>query len=286
MGKRCFGNTQPKGFAERSFFLNGKKFCLRGGEEHRSLKLSEVKRYTQLADHYVYTESSSKSRSGGLQQMGIKNKVVPVYSIPEAGNRCHVMILDTYFSKLPSSAFVNDNFYLQPLPSIPKDDKKPWFGVVPVCRNTLGSMVKDICKEGNIAGNKTNHSLRATGTSSMFEAGVPEKIIQERTGHLSLTGLRQYERTTVEQQRAVCKVLAADTKAAFCASSQAKTTHTTTVTPCPPSQMNFSGCSVVIYQGTQPPLPQPPLPQPLLPQPPLPHPELANFDLDTFMKDL
>ena len=56
----------------------------------------------------------------------------------------------------------------------------------------------------------------------MFEAGVPEKIIQERTGQLSLTGLRQYERTTVEQQRAVCKVIAADTKAAFCASCEAK----------------------------------------------------------------
>ena len=138
----------------------------------------------------------------------------------------------------------------------------------------------------------------------MFEAGVPEKIIQERTGHLSLTGLRQYERTTVEQQRAVCKVLAADTKAAFCASSEAKTTHTT-MTPCLPSQMNFSGCSVVIYQGTQPslpqpllpqpPLPQPPLlqpsllqppfPQPSLPQPPLPHPEQAIFDMDAFLKD-
>ena len=89
--------------------------------------------------------------------------MVPVYSTPEAGNQCHVMILDTYFSKLPSSAFVNNNFYLQPLPSSPKVDKKPWCGAVPVGRNTLGSMVKDICEEGDIAGNKTNHSLHATG---------------------------------------------------------------------------------------------------------------------------
>ena len=32
---------------------------------------------------------------------------------------------------------------------------------------------------------KTNHSLRATGTSAMFHAGVPEKIIRDVTGHRS-----------------------------------------------------------------------------------------------------
>jgi len=33
-----------------------------------------------------------------------------------------------------------------------------------------------------------NHSLRATGCSRLFEAGVPEKVIQQWTGHLSLQG--------------------------------------------------------------------------------------------------
>ena len=32
----------------------------------------------------------------------------------------------------------------------------------------------------------TNHSLRATSTTLMFKGGVPEKLIQERTGHRSL----------------------------------------------------------------------------------------------------
>ena len=119
--------------------------------------------HTTCRSLYVYTESSSKNQSGGLQQMGIRTKWFQYIPPLRAGNRCHVMILDTYFSKLPSSAFVNNNFYLQPLPSSPKVDKKPWCGAAPVGRNTLGSMVKDICKEGDIAGNKTNHSLRATG---------------------------------------------------------------------------------------------------------------------------
>jgi len=33
----------------------------------------------------------------------------------------------------------------------------------------------------------------------MFQAGVSEKLIQQRTGHRSLQGLRQYERTTETQ---------------------------------------------------------------------------------------
>lgn len=58
-----------------------------------------------------------------------------------------------------------------------------------------------------IAG-KTNHSLRATGASALFEANVPEKLIQERTGHRSVKALRLYERTTDKQHEEVSMILA------------------------------------------------------------------------------
>ncbi len=50
--------------------------------------------------------------------------------------------------------------------------------------------------EAQIDGRKTNHSLRATGASELFQAGVPEKIIKERTGHHSLEALRTYYHRT------------------------------------------------------------------------------------------
>ena len=62
----------------------------------------------------------------------------------------------------------------------------------------------------------------------MFQAGVTDKIIQqlsELTGHHSLTGLRNYEHTTIEQQEAVCQILSPTM---------------------PPPEMQFLGCSVVI----------------------------------------
>ena len=53
---------------------------------------------------------------------------------------------------------------------------------------------------------KTNHSLRATGTSAMFHAGVPEKIIRDVTGHRS-NALHLYERPTQQQKQEVSKIL-------------------------------------------------------------------------------
>ena len=200
----------PKALLRAVFFLNGKNFALRGGEEHRQLKLSQVKRFYN-PDHSVYTENSSKNRSGGLAQLRVTNKRVPVYAVPEAGEKCHVRVLDKYLSKLPLDAIEQDNFYLTPLSAVPSNSQIPWFTSVPVGRNSLGKMVKEMCSDLGIGGNKTNHSLRATAASDLFQAGVPEKVIQQRTGHLSLGGLRQYEKVTTTQQQAVCRVLSVNT---------------------------------------------------------------------------
>ena len=69
-------------------------------------------------------------------------------------------------------------------------------------------MVKSMFSEIGVSG-MTNHSLRVTGASDLFQAGVPEKIIQERTGHRSVEALRTYERTTTMQHMVVSKVLSA-----------------------------------------------------------------------------
>ena len=49
-------------------------------------------------------------------------------------------------------------------------------------------MVKETFSEIGITG-KTNHSLRATGASALFEANVPKKVIQKQTRHRSVKAL-------------------------------------------------------------------------------------------------
>ena len=77
-------------------------------------------------------------------------------------------------------------------------------------KGTLGSMVKTMCAKAGITGNKSN-SLKAT----MYEGNVPEKIIQERTGHPSVEALHTYQRTSLQQQKAVSCLLAAPCKSDF-----------------------------------------------------------------------
>ena len=47
----------------------------------------------QNPDRYIYT-NSSKDRGGGLGQLNLEHKRVPVYASPSAGVRCHVGLLD------------------------------------------------------------------------------------------------------------------------------------------------------------------------------------------------
>ena len=103
-------------------------------------------------------------------------------------------------------AFDNDILYLRPKVKAPSDPEAPWYDEAPVGKNTLATMVKEMCTEAGF-NNKTNHSLRATGVSVMFRANVPEKIIQKTTGHRSIEALRSYERISEEQHRVVSKMM-------------------------------------------------------------------------------
>ena len=62
-----------------------------------------------------------------------------------------------------------------------------------------------MCPEAGITTSYTNHSLRAYGTTTMFQAGVPRKLIKQWTGHRSLETLRQYEHTSESQLLDVSK---------------------------------------------------------------------------------
>ena len=63
----------------------------------------------------------------------------------------------------------------------------------------LKTMVKRVFEEANIPGDFTNHSLRATGVSMMFVAGVPKPTIQKWSGRRSIDSLRLYETRRVEK---------------------------------------------------------------------------------------
>ena len=121
--------------------------------------------------------------------MNIENKVVRQFENTSEGGVCHVKILDKYLEKIPADAKEADVFYVTPVSKF-TDLSKPWFTKVPVGKNRLNSMMKEMCSQAGLSTEYTNHSLRAYGATSLFQAKVPEKLIQQRTGHKSLKALR------------------------------------------------------------------------------------------------
>ena len=243
------GTRTPRALQNAVFYVVGKMFSLRGGVEVRQVKISQIRRHAN-PDKYVYTELVSKNSSGTYKKLHIANKVVPVFACPQAGERCPVYVLDLYFSKLPQEAFKQDILFVRPLENVSDDPTKPWYSSVPVGKNILDTKLGKMCSLAGIEGRVTNHSMRATSVTQMYETGVPEKVIQERTGHRSLEALRVYERTNAQQHQAVSSVLAAQHTCVY--NEQHSTFSTVSLEPHPNRQnisvsfQNLHGCTINI----------------------------------------
>ena len=131
---------------------------------------------------------------------------------------------------------------------------------VPIGKNTLCGMVKNMCIKASLE-TRTNHSLRATATNALYKADVPEKVIQERTGHRSLDALRKYERSTERQHGTASKILAirkeVDYQKALCsvASEKASTGSSTARTASLLITLNIqsiSSCTINLSYGPPP----------------------------------
>ena len=127
-----------------------------------------------------------------------------IYRDENAAPRCLYTLLTQYLKRLPcDNEKSSDIFYLKSLGPHPT---KPWFANVPVGKNKLNTMVKRMCEAAGLPP-RTNHSLRVTGATTLFSKNVPEKLVQEVTGHRSLECLRRYEKTTEQNLRAVSKCM-------------------------------------------------------------------------------
>lgn len=178
-------------------FQVGLSFALRSGREHRELTPAQlVLRTVQGKQVLVYTEKNSKSYQGGLKHRRIEPKCVSAFETND--ELCLVKLHQLYLQKCPPNR-LSTAYYLQPKQSKPQGvvdwaKTSVWFNNVPVGFNTLASTIKRLCKEAGFEEHFTNHSLRATAATRLFQADVDEQLICETTGHRS-TAVRSYKRT-------------------------------------------------------------------------------------------
>ncbi len=60
-----------------------------------------------------------------------------------------------------------------------------WYQDRPLGINAIAKVVNTLMTRAGIPGRFTNHSLRVTAATRMFNAGVEEQVVKERTGHKS-----------------------------------------------------------------------------------------------------
>ena len=133
----------------------------------------------------------------------MKPKVVIHHSNLENPKRCFVRLFKLYTQLCPENRPPNA-FYFQPSNN---PSTSCWYTIKQLGHNTLHKAVATICQVAGIEGYKMNHSLRATAATRLYQSGIDEQLVMERTGHRSLEGVRSYKRTSDTQREVSSDIL-------------------------------------------------------------------------------
>ena len=199
------GEDEPTKLRNTVMFLLGLSCALRGGQEHRNLRCpGHDCQFTVCSDsatgrrYLRYCEDErSKTNQGGLVGRRQNPKVVKIYGNDDL-NRNVVRLFLKYTSLLPVDGKCSA-LYKYPL-ATKKLRASTWYTDKPVGVKSLKKIVSNLAKEAGLVGHYSNHSLRASTATRMYQSGVDEQVIKEITGHKS-DSVRSYKRTSEELLR-------------------------------------------------------------------------------------
>ncbi len=192
------GESSPETLLNTLYFYIGKLFGLRA-KEHRILRLHN---FVVTENEVSFVENVSKTFHGGLKDL--KRNPRNVKHCCHADNEkdhkhCIVKLFKKYISMVSQLSRRNDAFYFRPSKISYK------FEDVPVGIHKLNSILPSLTTAAGLQ-RKTAHSLRVTCASTLFQNNVEEKLIRERTGHIS-NALFRYEKPSEEQIKCVSDCL-------------------------------------------------------------------------------
>ena len=195
--KGLFG---AKSLLNTVYFYNGKLFGLRASE-HRNISLGNIRVFD---DFIKFEENVSKTFHGGICDLKYVPRSVTHICHPkgQSHERCLVEIYRLYIGLCETFGKDISAFYFKPNP------QKLGFYKTPMGINSLNKILPDLCSAVGIK-KKTAHCLRVTCASRLFQSNVDEKLIRERTAHVS-NALFKYEKASEDQAKRVSNILSAD----------------------------------------------------------------------------
>ena len=192
------GDPSSQVLLDTMVYYCGLYFALRTGKEHRQLRNSpcqiEVVERSGEKAYLWYTEDVSKNHQGGLNGRKVKPKVVLHHANPltvalcdsfgSTGNTVHQML-----RQVPSTSETHSDLLVLVTTSGPHHSGEDDWMKLQECWY------------------RTNHSLRLTSVTRLYQSGVDEQLVMERTGHRSLDRVRSYKRTSDSQREALSDIL-------------------------------------------------------------------------------
>ena len=187
-------------------------FALHAGQEHKNLRRPgfdpQIKIVTDDGEEVLeYTEDlSTKTNKGGLKNGNMLGKSSSIYPA-ENPEHCPVRLYKKYIEQLPPPGKYKE-LYLQANSNKRINKGECWYVDRPIGINTLSETVKHLSKMAGIPGFRTNHSLRSSCATLLYNdpSNLPEQVIAERTGHKSLA-IRSYKHTKKSLKRKVSNIL-------------------------------------------------------------------------------
>lgn len=119
---------------------------------------------------------------------------------------CLLKLYELYLSKCDPKRPENI-FYFRPKTT---QNRNIWYTCSAIGHNTLAGTVKRMFDTAGIPGFFTNHSLRATAATRLYEASIDEQLITEVTGHRS-TAVCSYKRSNEGQKEQIRSILQGET---------------------------------------------------------------------------
>lgn len=199
--QNILGCNNPQQLIWTIFYLVGVNFGLRGGAEHADLSMRNFQKVVIDGRKAIkFTQLLSKTFQGGIKDIRKKAKEVLAFEVEECKYMCLVNVFDIYVSHRPDNV---ERFYLQPRNNV---SGNVWFSHQPIGKNKLSKFTQDMCKKAGFCGNFSNHSLRTTCATRLFQSGVEEQLVCSVTGHSS-TAVRGYKKPSNTQLLNMSEIL-------------------------------------------------------------------------------
>ena len=164
------GDHNPQVLLDTLAYFIGLNLAWRSGEEHRRLrhKPSQINVINPKvkAPYIAYTEDISKTNQGGLKSRKISPKSVIHHVNLQIPSQCLVHLFIKYNQLCPSDR-PDGVLHLTPLKN-PTQER--WYSRISIGHNKLADTVHCVMREAGIDGYFTNHSLRVTATTRLYDS--------------------------------------------------------------------------------------------------------------------